>query len=318
MKTYFVKNKEVSLHIVEEGEGPAILLLHGWPEFYYSWKYQIDFFVKAGYRVIASDVRGFGESDAPLDVEAYSIDLLTSDVVAILDSLNIDKTFIVGHDWGAVIAWQTVLRYPARFNAIVALSVPYEGEPTFLPLEQLKSTYGDSFHYRLYFQKPGLVEEEIENDIESFFLKAFAGGVKKKEPLVTDRFYKAGNYVDRIGYPQEEIPWFKGEDIDKYVKTYQKSGFRGGLNLYRNYDYNNRLNEHIDRHITIPVFYASGEFDLVIKDRDFMQLKKNMQKYIEDLRVFKIYPCTYHWIHKERYQEVNEDMLHFLKEVVDR
>src|SRR6266581_4982436 len=158
----FVQTNGIKMRIAEMGSGPLVVLLHCWPESWYSWRHQLPALADAGFHVVAPDMRGFGKTDAPKAVEDYDIRNLTADIAGLLDALGEKSAVVVGHDWGAVVAWHCLLLYPDRFRGLVAMSVPYRGRPSESPIEILRKAYGDNFFYMLYFQEPGVDETEFD------------------------------------------------------------------------------------------------------------------------------------------------------------
>ncbi len=155
----------INMHIAEAGEGPLVLLLHGFPELWYSWRHQLPALAAAGYHAVAPDVRGYGGTDAPPEVESYTMRCHAEDAVGVLDALDAKTAVVVGHDWGAPIAWHCALLHPDRFSAVAALSVPYMPRGQAPPIRQMKQVFGDNFFYILYFQEPGVAEAELEADV---------------------------------------------------------------------------------------------------------------------------------------------------------
>ena len=145
-----INSNGISMRVAEQGSGPAIVFIHGWPESWYSWRHQLSGLGKAGYRVIAPDMRGYGATDAPADASEYSVDILAKDVVGVLDALAIDKATLVGHDWGAMVVWNTALFHPHRFNGVIGMSVPYGPRTDRPPLELWSEAMGDNFFYISY------------------------------------------------------------------------------------------------------------------------------------------------------------------------
>jgi pimeloyl-ACP methyl ester carboxylesterase len=154
-----VETNGIRLRVAEAGEGPLVLLAHGWPESWYSWRHQIPAIAAAGYHVVAPDMRGYGKSDKPAAVEDYDIRHLAADMVGLVDAMGEEKAIIIGHDWGAVVAWNSVLLHPGRFSAMLAMSVPNGGRGASAPLDAMKATFGDNFYYILYHNEPGGVAE---------------------------------------------------------------------------------------------------------------------------------------------------------------
>ena len=163
-----VETNGIKIHLAEQGEGPVVLMLHGFPESWYSWRHQLPALADAGYHVICPDVRGYGQSDAPEAIEAYSMKQLTADAVGILDALDIENAVVVGHDWGAPMAWNSAFLYPDRFRAVVGMSVPFSQRGPMPPTQLFKQVFKDNFFYILYFQEPGVAEAELEADVRRF------------------------------------------------------------------------------------------------------------------------------------------------------
>lgn len=161
------------MRIAEMGKGPLVLFLHGFPESWYSWRHQLPAVAKTGYRAVAPDLRGYGKSDKPPAVEDYDIRHLAADAVGVLDALGEKTAVLVGHDWGSIIAWNTILMYPDRFTALVPMSVPYSGRPAVSPLETMKKAMGDNFFYILYFQEPGAAEAEFDKEPREFLSRIY-------------------------------------------------------------------------------------------------------------------------------------------------
>jgi pimeloyl-ACP methyl ester carboxylesterase len=163
----------IKMRIAEMGKGPLVLFLHGFPESWYSWRHQLPALAKAGYRAVAPDLRGYGKSDKPPAVEDYDIRHLAADAVGILDALGEKTAVLVGHDWGSIIAWNTIMMYPDRFTALVPMSVPYSGRPPVSPLETMKKAVGDNFFYIVYFQEPGAAEAEFDKEPREFLSRIY-------------------------------------------------------------------------------------------------------------------------------------------------
>ena len=151
----FIQSNGITMRIAEMGSGPLVILVHGWPESWYAWRHQLPALAAAGYRVVAPDMRGYGSTDQPAEVKSYDIHHLCADIAGIVDALGEETAVLVGHDWGAIVAWHCMLLHPARFTALAALSVPYGGRGSQSLIDMLKSAYGDDFFYILYFQEPG-------------------------------------------------------------------------------------------------------------------------------------------------------------------
>jgi len=159
-----IKTNGINMHIAEAGAGPLVLMLHGFPELWYSWRHQIPALAEAGYHAVAPDVRGYGQSDAPQPIEAYAMTEHLADAAGILDALGAETAVVVGHDWGSPMAWTSALTYPERYRAVVGLSVPFIPRSPAPPMQLFKQIFQDNFFYMLYFQEPGVAEKEFEKD----------------------------------------------------------------------------------------------------------------------------------------------------------
>src|SRR5436190_8882408 len=230
---------EVELHVVEKGDGNPVVLLHGFPELGYSWRKQIDALAQAGYRVIVPDMRGYGRSSAPAEVEAYDVVELCGDVAKLLDERGIDKAAIVGHDWGANVAWHVALIHPERTASVAGLSVPLVPRSPAPPLPIMREHLGEDF-YIVWFQEPGVAEEALSRDVRRTVLT----------PAVWD-----AAWADRE--EQARVPeWMTEEDAAIYVEAFTRTGFTGGLNWYRAIDRNWELTAGVDgKAIDVPALF---------------------------------------------------------------
>src|SRR5437016_1596346 len=168
-----VRTNGINLHVAEQGQGPAVVLCHGFPELWFSWRHQLPALAAAGYHAIAPDQRGYGETDRPADVRQYDIEHLTGDLVGLLDALGEERAVFVGHDWGAIVVWHLAVSAPERVEAAVGMSVPFVPRSPVPPTELMKALAGDRFLYILYFQKPGLADQELARDPRDALLRMF-------------------------------------------------------------------------------------------------------------------------------------------------
>jgi pimeloyl-ACP methyl ester carboxylesterase len=314
----FIESNGITLRIAEMGEsGPLLLLAHGWPESWYSWRHQIVSLANAGYRVVASDMRGFGESEAPPNVDDYDVMHTSADLVGILDALEEETAVLVGHDWGAIVAWQTVLMHPTRFTALINMSVPYRGRPAQSPMERMRQAAGDNFHYIVYHNEPGgVAEAEYDANPRGLISHVYLGIAANSEtlpPKVTDPLRSAGGWIDRLGAPIRLPEWLTENDLNYIVSQFEKAGFRGGVNYYRNFHRNWEITEHLaDVKITIPTLFIAGEEDFVIGGATKEQLTASMSGVVEGLRDVVLIPNTGHWVQQEAPQATTAAMLEFL------
>jgi pimeloyl-ACP methyl ester carboxylesterase len=296
----------IEMFVTEQGTGPLVLLCHGWPELSHSWRHQLPALAAAGYCVVAPDMRGFGRTSAPADVNAYPIFDLVGDMVALVAALGETTATIIGHDWGAPVAWHAALFRPDIFTAVGGLSVPPPWRGRERPLETLAKSGVDNFYWQ-YFQTPGVAEKEFERDVD-FTMRAVTFGVD------TSLFLK--DWFGFLGDPAIErtLPdWISREDHAHVVETYQRTGFRGGLNWYRNIDRNWDLTApwHGAK-IMQPSIFIAGAQDSVVTGILGGKRVTEMDRVLPNLRRKLIIEGASHWIQQERPNEVNAALIEFL------
>lgn len=317
-----VVNRDVNgiqLEVAQAGpeDGPLLVLIHGWPELSYSWRYQIPALAEAGYRVIAPDMRGYGGSDAPEAIEAYNIEELTGDIAGLVNSYGRDKATLIGHDWGAAVGWYAMLMNPELYDGYVAMSVPFPSRAPAPTTQVLSQRFGDNFYYMLYFQEPGVAEAEFDADPRALLKRLYASpSTPRNPPEVTDPKASAGGFGARLGEPTELPDWLSAEDLDTYVETFSKTGFRGGINYYRNLDRNWEITEDIAGNtIDQPVVFIAGEKDTVIGGATKPMLEAAMAKQVPGLKEVILIPETGHWVQQEQAEKVNSIILDFLSDL---
>ncbi|MGH9840009.1 MAG: alpha/beta fold hydrolase [Blastocatellia bacterium] len=309
-----IETNGIRLRAVVEGSGPLVILLHGWPQCWYLWRHQIDPLVAAGFQVAVPDQRGYGGSDKPAAIEAYNIIELTNDVVGIADVLGHERFLVVGHDWGAPVAWHTALLHPQRVRAVAGLSVPYTRWRARTLTQQ--EFYGDNFWYMVYFQQPGVAEAELEADIrKSLRMVYFTISGDLPAELRPRRKPATAKFLDGMTDPAQLPAWLTEEDLDYYVAQYEQSGFRGPLNWYRNIDRNIELTPQLEAaRIEQPSFFIAGTKDPVLQFGGGRGVEA-MDKWMADLRGKVLIEGAGHWVQMERPAEVTEALLGFLKSV---
>ena len=313
-----VRTNGIDIRLAEAGPetGPLVVLTHGWPESWYSWRYQIPILAAAGYRVVAPDMRGFGGSEAPQDIASYDVLHLVEDLAGLLPECGADEAVIVGHDWGAVVAWHCALVHPDRFRAVAALSVPHFGRPGNAPTRVWKQRYGDNFYYILYHQQPGIAEAEYDANPRGLLEMLYAAPDTPREPpLITDAGKNAGGWIGRWGRPSQSPDWLTAADLDYYVEEFRRAGFRGGLNYYRNFDRNWEITTGLDQVVHVPALFIAGDQDLTVAHLGLDQLRERMGHFVPDLRGLVWLEGAGHWIQQERHQACNQALLSFLSEI---
>ena len=316
MNHRLVRSNGIKMHIAEDGEGPLVVLCHGFPELWYSWRHQLKALAEAGYHVVAPDQRGYGQTDRPEAVEDYNILQLSGDIIGLLDALGETVAVIVGHDWGAPVAWHCVLLRPDIFRAVVLMSVPYRRRwsADIPPTEAMKQMAGEKQFYQLYFQEPGKAEHELEADVRKTMLMSLYSGSGDAPPDKRWRFLfdKSETFLDAGTVPETLPAWLTEADLDFYTEEFKRTGFRGGLNWYRNIDTNWKLMPILSgAKIRQPSLFVAGEFDAVITM--YRQAFDSLQETMPGLRKKVLLSGAGHWIQQECPTEVNELVIQFLK-----
>ena len=311
----FIETNGIRMRIKERGEGPLVLLVHGWPESWYSWRHQMKALADAGYHAVAPDMRGYGKTDSPYETEAYTIYELAKDVVGIIDAIGEETALLVGHDWGAIVAWHCVLVHPERFTGHVSMSVPYYGRGPMSTVDVFRQQYGDNFFYILYFQDEGKAEAEFDADPRGILSRLFRSPKTPTEaPSITDPKMSAGGWIGRLGAPTELPNWLAQSDLDYYVGEFTRAGFRGGINYYRNFDRNWELTEEdAKKKIETSIIFIAGQKDRVIGGAGPEQLKSLMKKNVPGLKGVHVIPTVGHWVQQEAPEETNAIMLEFFR-----
>ncbi len=281
-----VESNGIRLHLVEEGEGTPVVLCHGFPELWYSWRHQIPALAAAGLRAIAPDLRGYGESDKPDAIHDYDIHHLVGDLIGLLDALNLDKAAFVGHDWGSIVVWSAAVMHPERVERVVSLNVPYRGRSVAFPPTEVLKGMGNRVAYVLFFQEPGRAEALFSADL----------------PATLRRFYDSADADPSFLSPDE---------FQVYLEAFRKGGMSGPLNYYRNIDRNWETTGHLtDRTIECPCLMVMTDRDPVLPP----EFAEGMERWVPQLRKELIRDCG-HWTQQEKPEEVNRLLLEFLTDV---
>jgi pimeloyl-ACP methyl ester carboxylesterase len=311
----FIETNGIRMHIAEQGEGPLVVLCHGFPECWYSWRHQLPALAEAGYHTVAPDQRGYGQTDRPAPIDAYNIFQLTGDIVGLVHALGEEQAVIVGHDWGAPVAWHCALLRPDMFRAIALLSVPYvpRSWKNVRPTEAMKRMAGDKQFYQLYFQEPGKAEAELEADVRQtmrMFLYS-ASGDPPPEKRWRVLFSKSETLLDTGSQPDILPAWLTEHDINYFTREFERTGFRGGLNWYRNIDSLWEQTPFLTgAKLHQPVLFVAGEADAVIAMR--RAAFDRLEEAVPNLTKKVLLPGAGHWIQQERPPEVNQLLLEFL------
>ena len=319
-----IESNGIRLNIAEQGKGPLVLLCHGFPESWYSWRHQIEALAAAGFHAVAPDMRGYGKSDAPEAIDQYTIFHLVGDLVGLLDALEAPTAVIVGHDWGANIAWHAARLRPDRFRAVVALSVPFRPRSPVRPTSVMPQT-ADAQFYMLYFQNPGVAEAELERDpratVRNMLYGASGDGAAARAAAVSrgaapsiGMVPRGGGMMQGPGAPATLPSWLSEADIDFYAGEFKRSGFRGGLNYYRNIDRNWELMAAFAGvPVTVPALYVAGDRDMVVSFPGTAELLANLKQFVPALRNIQMLPGCGHWTQQERPGEVSAAIIDFVR-----
>jgi pimeloyl-ACP methyl ester carboxylesterase len=302
----------IEMFLLEQGEGPLVVLCHGWPELSYSWRHQLSALAAAGFHVVAPDMRGFGRTSAPTEIEAYSIFHHVGDMVALVAALGETQAVIVGHDWGAPVAWHAAMFRPDVFTGVAGLSVPPPVRGRGRPLETLRQSGITNFYWH-YFQPPGVAEAEFERDV-ALTMRTVLAGRGFSDPSA-HQFVEEGKGFLAGGNRDRPLPdWLTEADLAYFAKIYTQSGFRGGLNWYRNIDRNWELTAAWqDAQIRQPSLFLAGSKDGVITGLIGAKRLADMERVLTNLKAKIILDGAGHWVQQERPDEVNAALIAFLK-----
>jgi pimeloyl-ACP methyl ester carboxylesterase len=311
----FVDTNGIRMHVAEEGAGPLVLLCHGWPETWYSWRHQLKALAEAGYRAVAPDQRGYGRTDRPEAIDQYTLLHLVGDLVGLLDALGESNAVVVGHDWGAPVAWTAALLRPDLFRAVAALSVPQLPRSPLPPTMLLKHAFGDRFFYQLYFQKPGVAEAELERDVRATMRRVlYSASAAGRPHRPAEAALKARCFLETTADPQSLPAWLSEEDLDQYAAAFQAGGFRGPLNWYRNLDRNwELLAPFAGLAVRPPALFIGGQQDPVLEFPGFRTAVEHLGKLVPNLRRVVLLDDCGHWIQQEKPAETSAALLDFLR-----
>lgn len=304
----------INMHIAEKGEGPIVLLIHGFPELWYSWRHQILFLAAHGYRAVAPDLRGYGDTTgAPVhDPSKFTGLHVVGDMVALIDAIGADKVFVVGHDWGALIAWRLSLFRPDKVKALVNLSVHFTPRlPQRKVVEVFRAAYGDD-HYICRFQEPGEMEAVFASHGTKNVLTKF---LTHRDPAPF-YFPKDKPFGDTDDAAVILPSWLSEADLDYYTKKFEQTGFSGGLNYYRCFDLNWELEAPwTESKINVPTKFVVGELDLVYNIPGAKEYIHNggLQKYVPLLEEVVVIQGAAHFITQEIPDKVNNHIYDFLQ-----
>lgn len=318
-ETRMIDTGAVQLRAVVEGEGPLVLMVHGFPESWYSWRHQIGPVAAAGFTACAIDVRGYGGSDKPHAIEAYDMESLTADVAGVADALQPGApAILVGHDWGAPIVWNSALTRPERFRAVAALSVPFTGVPERPFTETFRRAFTSKgrFFYQEWFQEPGPAEAEAEADVRDFLRKFYYAISGDAPPGTWPNKAHGATLLEDMVDPDPFPAWLSDADLDFYVAEFEQSGLRGPINRYRNHERDFAwLNGFRGRRVEQPALFIGGSKDPATNGFGAIPDPLAIMRPHVPLVEGHILEGCGHWTQQERPAEVNALLLDWLARV---
>jgi pimeloyl-ACP methyl ester carboxylesterase len=315
MEERLIENGDITLRVEVTGDGPTVLFVHGWPELSHSWRHQVAHFAERGYRCAALDVRGYGGSSNPTQIERYALRELAGDVAAVAAALSDEPVVLVGHDWGAPIVWHTAIRHPERVRGVAGLSVPHTPPLPISLLDLFDQIYANRFFYMLHFQQPGVVEAEFAQDLRGALKKVYfaLSAAGPRDPLVSD-LPRDTPITDVLPEPPAgPLSFLSDDDLDVYVRAFERSGTTGGFNRYRALalevdDTADILGATVDR----PSWFIGGEFDVVRTMIPGADSYADPGAGCTDHRGTTIVPGAGHWVQQENPVAVNAALEAFL------
>ncbi|WP_425228817.1 alpha/beta fold hydrolase [Sphingomonas sp.] len=316
MERFVVRNGDVALSVLNAGPADAaalpILCVHGWPELAWSWRHQLAHFAAAGRRIAALDVRGYGESDKPAAVEAYTMAALTSDVAAIIDALG-GRAILFGHDWGAPIVWQTAVRYPDKVAAVAGLSVPYTptSDTSFIAL--IRTLYEGRFFYQLYFQTPGVAEAEFAGDPDTLLKVYYGISGEGMRAAASAAKGPDSDFLTGLVKPDTPPGWLSAEDLAIYNAAFAKGGWTGPLNRYRAQELDHEARAGVvGKHVIQPAAFIAGTLDPVRRFIPGHDGYADAGRACDDFRGTTLIEGAGHWVQQEAPEAVNAALGQFV------
>ncbi|KAI4349680.1 hypothetical protein L6164_010240 [Bauhinia variegata] len=307
-----VATNGINMHIASIGSGSVVLFLHGFPELWYSWRHQLISLSSLGFRCIAPDLRGYGDTDAPPSASSYTALHVVGDLVGLIDSLGVKKVFLVGHDWGAVIAWYFCLFRPDRVKALVNMSVVYHSrDPMRKPVPTLRAMFGDDY-YICRFQQPGEAEEEFACAGTARIIKKFLASRDPRPPCVPKEIGFGGKPGTHVALPS----WLSEEDVNYYATKFDQKGFTGALNYYRALDLNWELTAPwTGLQIKVPAKFIVGDLDITYNMPGAKEFIHNggFKRDVPLLQEVVVMEGVAHFINQERPDEITAHIYEFIK-----
>ena len=295
--------------VFEQGEGPAVIMVHGFPELAWSWRHQIPALANAGFRAIAPDMRGYGQTDSPAGVENYSAAKLIGDLNGLLDALHLDRAVFVGHDWGALLLWQMAMLEPERMEQLIILNIPHIPRPPVDPIELMRKRFGEDF-YIVNFQQSDEADKALAADPAHFF-----DVMMRKNQITRAEFDQLPPQMKVLSLLKTMArkesggePLLSNEERAYFVDAFTQSGFTNPINWYRNWTRNWQALEGVEQIIDVPTLFIGAADDVVIAPEQI----EAMKPWVSDLTIEILEPCG-HWTQQERPDDVNRLMIDWLE-----
>jgi pimeloyl-ACP methyl ester carboxylesterase len=305
---HFIDTNGIRMAVYEQGEGPAVVLLHGFPELAFSWRHQIPALAKAGYRAIAPDQRGYGKTSVPPRASDYRIEELIADTHGLLDALGLQSAVFVGHDWGAILLWQMAMLAPERIDRLIILNIPHYARPPVDPISIWRRRFGKDF-YIVNFQDSDEADRVFARDTAHFFdvtMRRKQISRTKFDQLPADR--KIVSLLRALSKEtQSGEPLLTADERDYYASAFSASGFTGAINWYRNWRHNWEILDGVDETIHIPTLFIGAADDVIIAPEHI----EAMRPLVSDLEIHMLDYCG-HWSQQEKPDEVNRLILEWL------
>ena len=305
---HFVQTNGIRMAVYERGEGPAIILLHGFPDLAYSWRHQLPALAAGGYRAIAPDLRGYGQTDCPPDIDDYRIQELVSDVKGLLDALGLQHAVFVGHDWGALLVWHMSLVCPEIIERQVILNIPFYARPSVDPLGVMREKLGNDF-YIVNFNDSDAADRAFAADPAHFFTMMMRRGQITREQY--DKLPPERKVLNLLATMAREKsggdPLLSDEELHYYASAYSKSGFTGPINWYRHWTSNWASLEGVEQTVRVPTLFIGADNDVVIAPEHI----EAMKRHVTDIEVHVLENCG-HWTQQEQPENVNGLILGWL------
>ena len=308
----FIRTNGINMAVHEAGQGFPVIFSHGFPELAYSWRSQVAALAAGGFRAIAPDQRGYGRTDRPAAIDQYTIVHLCGDLAGMMDSLDIDKAVFCGHDWGGAVVWMMPLLFPDRVAGVIGVNTAFGPRAPSPPIEMLRRMRGDN-NYVVAFQEPGKADAALAKNVEKTFRLFFRKGRMTAEEFAKLPADSPARKFELLSMLETEIPMdaplvMSDEDLKFYVDTYEKTGFTGGVNWYRNIDRNWELTKHVEYKVNVPSLYVGAEDDVVLPPSS----ANGIERWVPDIEKKTIADCG-HWTQQEKPEELNAILLDWLK-----